>query len=102
MPGTRRLARRPRPSAAMTPPISPRPGPHENMTFVASRLDHALVQPCDGVERRQDGSLLPRRNVGSVLARQHDPAVDLAEIVVMLRPCLVGPVAGAAQGKGHA
>ena len=59
------------------------------------------MQPGDGVERRQNGSLLPGRNVGGVLARQHDPAVDLAEIVVMLRPRLVGPVAGAAQRKGH-
>src|SRR6266403_5038768 len=37
-----------------------------------------------------------------MLSRQHDPAVDLAESIVMLRPCLVGPVASAAQCKRHA
>src|SRR6202790_456908 len=67
-----------------------------------SGFDRALVQSRDGVKRRQDGALLPRWNVGGMLARQHDPAVDLAEIVVMLRPRLVAPVAGATQCKGHA
>src|SRR6202790_3140932 len=67
-----------------------------------SDFDRALVQPRDGVKRRQDGALRPCRNVGGMLARQHDPAVDLAEIVVMLRPCFVAPVAGATQCKGYA
>ena len=36
-----------------------------------------------------------------MLTRQNDPAVDPAEIIVMLRSRPVGPVAGATQGKGH-
>src|ERR1700754_1138008 len=51
---------------------------------IASVPDDAFVQPGNGVERRQDRAFLPRRNVGGVLARQNDPAVDLAQIVVML------------------
>src|SRR5258708_8624967 len=66
------------------------------------RFDHALMQPGNGIKRRQDGSLLPCRKVRRVLARQHDPAVDLAEIVIVLRPRLFDPVAGAAHRKGHA
>src|SRR3982074_3241013 len=69
---------------------------------IVLRFDHTLVQPGDGVERRQEGSFLPCRNVRGVLARQHDPAVDLAEIVIVLRPRRFGPVASAAQCKGHA
>src|SRR6266404_5136111 len=60
------------------------------------------MQPGDGIKGRKDGSLLPCRNVRYMLSGQHDPAIDLAEIIVMLRPCLVGPVAGAAQCKRHA
>src|SRR6516164_8308571 len=66
-----------------------------------SLSDDAIMQPRDGIERRQDRPLLPGRNVRRMLARQNDPAIDLAEIVVMLGSCLFGPAAGAAQGKGY-
>src|SRR6266516_6962718 len=51
---------------------------------------------------RSYGALLPCRQVGCMLAGQHDPAVDLAEIVITLCPRLFGPVAGTAEGKGYA
>jgi len=47
-------------------------------TGIASRPDDTFVQPGDGVERRKDRALLPRRNVGCVLAGKNDPAVNLA------------------------
>src|SRR3984893_8088341 len=75
---------------------------HSALKTWLSGFDRALVQSRDGVKRRQDAALRQRWKVGGMLARQHDPAVDLAEIVVMLRPCLVAPVAGATQCKGHA
>ena len=34
-----------------------------------------------------------------MLARKHDPAVDLAEIIVVLRPRRLRPIAGAAQRR---
>src|SRR6516164_9921947 len=66
-----------------------------------SSFDDAIVQPRDCIECRQDRPLLPGRNVRRVLTRQNDPAIDLAEIVVMLGSCLFGPAACAAQGEGH-
>ena len=45
---------------------------------------------------------MPCRNVRGVLAGQHDSAIDLAKIVIVIRPRLFGPVAGAPQRKGHA
>src|SRR5258706_8817190 len=64
---------------------------------MASNPDDTFVQPGDGVERRKDRALLPRRNVGGVLAGKHDPAVDLAQIVVVLFAHFVGPASGAAE-----
>ena len=69
---------------------------------IALRFYHAVMQAGDGIEGRQNGALLPCGNVGRVFACQHDPAVDLAEIAIVLRPRLFGPIAGAAQCKGHA
>src|ERR1700733_3450841 len=45
---------------------------------MASRPHDARMQPRDGVERRQDRALLPRRNIGSMFARKNDPAINLA------------------------
>ena len=36
-----------------------------------------------------------------MLAGEHNPAVDLAQVVVMLRPQLLRPVAGAAERERH-
>src|SRR5690242_4718857 len=68
----------------------------------ASCLHHALMQPDDRIERREDRALLPGRQGGSMLAREHDAAVDLAEIFVMLRAPLLRPVAAAAERERHA
>src|SRR3974390_879052 len=64
-----------------------------------SPFDDAIMQPRDCVECRQDRPLLPGRNVRRMLTRQNDPAIDPAEIVVMLGSCLFGPAACAAQRK---
>src|SRR3981081_2803565 len=97
----RRSARKPRTMTAKVPLISSRQTLHEDLCCpassgqtpaeshvenVASRLDHAVMQPGDGVERRQNGALLPCRNVGCMLTRQHDSAVDLASMHVGLPP----------------
>ena len=37
-----------------------------------------------------------------MLAREHDPPVDLAQIVVMLGPFFLSPVAGASEREWHA
>src|SRR5258708_4101635 len=68
---------------------------------IASGPDDTFMQPRNGVERRQYRALLPRRNVGGVLAGENDPAVDLAQIVVVLVPHFIVPASGAAQGAGH-
>src|SRR5258708_5787858 len=68
---------------------------------IASRPDDPFMQPRNGIERRQDRPLLPRRNVGGVLAGENDPAVDLAQIVVVLVPHFLGPASRTAQGEGH-
>src|ERR1700727_1540947 len=69
---------------------------------IALHLDHALVKPGDGVERREDCALLPGRGVGRVFAGEHDPVVDLAEVIVVLRPRLFRPIAGTAERERHA
>ena len=59
-----------------------------------SARQSAPVQARDRVERGQNRVLLPGRNVGDVIAGQHDPPVDGAEIRVMLfrrRPRLPEP-----------
>ena len=68
----------------------------------ASGFDDTFVQPRDGIERGEDRALLPHRNVGSMFASEHDPPVDLAQVVVMLGALLLGPVAGASEGERHA
>ena len=37
-----------------------------------------------------------------MFARQRDPAIDLAKIVVVLASRLIRPIAGAAEREGHA
>src|ERR1700733_11038142 len=69
---------------------------------ITSHPDHALVQPGEGVERGEDCALLPSREVGRVFAGEHDPAVDLAQVVVVSRPGLVRPVARTAERERHA
>jgi hypothetical protein len=69
---------------------------------IALRFEDAIVQPGDRIKGRQNGSLLPCRNAGGVLAGQNDSAVDLAKVVVVLRSGFVAPVAGASQCKGYA
>src|SRR6201996_7797616 len=65
------------------------------------RPHHALVQPRDGIERRQDRAFLPGRHIGGVFAGEHDLAVDPAQIVVMRGPRLIAPVAGTAECERH-
>src|ERR1700686_1271922 len=72
------------------------------MNDIALRFEDAIVQPGDRVKRRQNSSLLPCRNAGSVPASQHESAVDLAKVVVVLCSRFVGPVACASQCKGYA
>ena len=62
-----------------------------------SARQSAPVQARDRVERGQNRVLLPGRNVGDVIAGQHDPPVDGAEILVMLLASAVGPPAKAAE-----
>src|ERR1700722_9299570 len=69
---------------------------------IALRFEDAIVQPGDRVKGRQNSPLLPCRNAGCVLASQHQSAVDLAKVVVVLRPRSVAPAAGASQCKGYA
>src|ERR1700693_619618 len=64
--------------------------------------DYALVQPLHGIERRENGSLLPGRQIGGVLASEHDASVDCTEILVVIVECLVGPQAEAAQRPWNA
>src|SRR4051794_37290179 len=66
-----------------------------------SCIHHAQMQPAVCVERGEDRAFLPCRDPGGVLAGQHDAAVDPAQIVVMLRPRGVAPVAGAAERERH-
>ena len=51
------------------------------------------MQPPDRIQRGQDRALLPGRQLGGVLAGEHDAAVDLAEIGVMLLARILRPVA---------
>ena len=62
-----------------------------------SARQSAPVQARDRIERGQNRALLPGRNVEDVLAGQHDPPVDGAEILVMLLASAVGPPAKAAE-----
>ena len=55
------------------------------------------MQALDRVQRRQDGALLPGRNVGGVLAGQNDSPIDLTEVVVMRFSRFIRPVARAAK-----
>src|SRR3981081_1797950 len=66
------------------------------------RPHDAVVQPGYGIERGKDRALLPCREIGGVLASQYDPAIDLAQIAVMLRPRRIGPFAAATQREGNA
>src|SRR3954454_15291002 len=70
--------------------------------MVLSCFDDSVKQSRDGIERRQDGAFLPRRNVGRMFARKHDPAVDLAQIVVMRGSGLVRPSTGTAEREWNA
>ena len=83
---------------ATDPPRSPPPSP---ATQPGSLLHRPLMEARNGVERGQDRALLPGRQIGRMLAGQHQPAVEGAQILVMRRPALVGPIAGAAQGEGR-
>ena len=56
-----------------------------------SAVDHAPMQPRDRVECRQYRALLPGRQVGGMLAGEHDPPVERAEILVVLLARLLGP-----------
>src|ERR1700688_364905 len=58
-----------------------------------------LMQPADGVERRRDRSFLPTADVRGVLARQHDAAIDGAQIVVVIGAGIGGPQAEATHGE---
>src|ERR1700730_16094572 len=63
--------------------------------LLASIPHDPIVQPRDGVERGEDGPLLPSRKRGGVLAGERDPPVDLAQIVIMRGARLLAPVAAA-------
>src|SRR5258708_37175038 len=60
------------------------------------------MQSLDRIQRREDGALLPGRNVGGVLAGQNDSAVDLTEVVVMGFSRFIRPVARAAKREWDA
>jgi len=47
------------------------------------RFDHTIVQPRDGVERGENRALLPHRDIGCVLAGEHDSPIDLAQVVAL-------------------
>src|ERR1700722_3304396 len=68
---------------------------------MASRPHDARMQPRDGVERRQDRALLPRRTIGSMFNRKTEPAINLASIVVVLFSGRIGPHSGAPHREGH-
>src|SRR3954447_8409511 len=55
------------------------------------------MQPRDRVERGEHGALLPSRDVGGMLAGQHDPSVEGAEIVVVLLARGIAPLRKAAE-----
>ena len=55
------------------------------------RFDHTIVQPRDGVERGENRAFLPHRDIGCVLAGEHDSPIDLAQVVVVLRPNFLRP-----------
>src|SRR5580692_12957806 len=59
------------------------------------------MQTGDGVGSRSDRALLPSGKPRDMFARQHDPAIDSAHVVVMRGPAFFGPLSGAAQGPGH-
>src|SRR5436853_6478363 len=69
--------------------------------FAASRPHHAIVQPRNGIERGENGSLLPRRKRGRMFTRQRDPSVDLAQIAIVRGARLLAPVAAATEHKRH-
>src|SRR5262249_1287156 len=81
-------------------PSAPAP-PTKWLAAQLSCLHHALVQPGDRIKRREDRAFLPCRQRGGVLAGEHDAAVDLAEILVVLRAPLLRPVAAATERKRH-
>ena len=68
---------------------------------MASHPDDARVQPRDSIERRQDRTLLPRWNIGSMFARKNDPAVNPAQIVVVFFSGRIGPHSGAPHRERH-
>ena len=60
-----------------------------------SRRDRPPMQPADRIQRGGDGAFLPGGQVGGMLSREHDAAVDRAQIVVVLSARLIGPHAEA-------
>ena len=66
--------------------------PHSDEMLVrVQRENFSIDQELDRVKRRQDRAFLPGRQIGGVFAGEHESAVDLAEIVVMLLSVRVGP-----------
>ena len=55
------------------------------------------MQPLHRVEGGEDCTFLPGRDKRGVLAREHDAAVDPAEVVIMRAARVVRPISGAAE-----
>src|SRR5690242_10652843 len=68
---------------------------------ISGSAHHALVQACDGVERRGHRPFLPGRNARGMLSSKDDAPIERAEIVIVFGAAGIGPGAGAAQGEGH-
>src|SRR6185312_12098489 len=71
-------------------------------TSKASGTLRALVQSRDRIQSRQHGPFLPGRQPRAMLARQNQPVIDRAHIIVVLGTARFRPASGAAQGEGHA
>src|SRR5271169_934589 len=69
---------------------------HAARSLPWSARHHAPVQSRDRVERGQNRTLLPGRNVGGVLTGEGNSPVDFAQVLVMLLARFLGPPAKAA------
>src|ERR1700722_11482581 len=62
---------------------------------------NALVQPRDRVESREHGAFLPGVDIGGMLTRERDAAVDRTQVLVVLFSCSLCPGACAAERPRH-
>src|SRR5580704_8498302 len=74
-----------------------RPRVFPDVPVTCSTRHHASVQSRNRVERGQNRTFLPGRNMGDVLTGEDDSPVDRAQVLVMLVACFLGPPAEAAE-----